>query len=85
MFTLCIYILTIDKAHIIPGVVGWITQLVVDKGFHKHYIATWLLQTLKAYPLFQHVTVGLVSSHPTACNALVKYAGKSEPPIIYHY
>ena len=61
-----------------PGVVGWITQLVVDKGSHKCYITTWLLQTLKAHPLFQYVTVmGLVLSHPAACNALAKYAGKS--------
>jgi len=57
------------------GVVGWITQLVVDKSVRKRYIATQLLQTLKAHPLFQNVTViGLVSSHPAACNALAKYA-----------
>jgi hypothetical protein len=59
-----------------PGVVRWITQLVVDASVRKHYIATQLLQTLKAHPLFQSVTiVGLVSSHPAACNALAKYAG----------
>jgi len=57
------------------GVVGWITQLVVEKNVRKRYIATQLLQTLKSHPLFQRVTlVGLVSSHPAACNALAKYA-----------
>jgi hypothetical protein len=61
---------------ILAGVVGWITQLVVDSHVRKQYIATQLLQTLKAHPLFQHVTaVGLISSHPAACNALAKYAG----------
>ena len=43
----------------------------------KRYIATHLLQTLKSHSLFQDVTVvGLVSSHPAACNALAKYASK---------
>ncbi|KIM83076.1 hypothetical protein PILCRDRAFT_784269 [Piloderma croceum F 1598] len=65
----------VGNAHIFSGVVGWITQLVVDKTVRKRYIATQLLQTLKAHPLFQNVTVvGLVSSHPAACNALAKYA-----------
>ncbi|KAG2135116.1 hypothetical protein DEU56DRAFT_981205 [Suillus clintonianus] len=60
------------------GVVGWITQLVVDKSLRRRYIATQLLQTLKVHPLFQRVTaVGLVSSHPAACTALAKYAGVS--------
>lgn len=63
-------------AYIVAGVVGWITQLVVDMSVRKRYIATQLLQTLKAHPLFQSVTtVGLVSSHPAVCNALAKYAG----------
>ncbi|KAG1746958.1 hypothetical protein EDB19DRAFT_1848448 [Suillus lakei] len=58
------------------GVVGWITQLVVDRSLRKRYIATQLLQTLKAHPLFQSVTaVGLASSHPAACTALAKYTG----------
>jgi len=66
----------LSKVDILAGVVGRITQLVVDSHVHKQYIATQLLQTLKAHPLFQHVTaVGLVSSHPVACNALAKYAG----------
>jgi len=59
------------------GVVGWITQLVVDATARKRYIATQLLQTLKLHPLFCNVTtVGLVSSHPAACYALAKYACK---------
>jgi hypothetical protein len=59
------------------GVVGWITQLVVDASVHQRYIATHLLQTLKTHPLFINVTtVGLVSSHPTACDALAKYTRK---------
>src|ERR1700722_19324150 len=71
----------LQKAHMVPGVVGWIKQLVVDKIVRKRYITTQLLQTLKSHPMFQHVTlVGLVSSHPAACNALAKYAGKSRSP-----
>ena len=63
-----------------PAVVGWITQLVVDKTVRQHYIVTQLLQLLKAHLLFEPVTiVGLVSSHPAACNALAKYAGKLIP------
>ncbi|KAG1875710.1 hypothetical protein F4604DRAFT_1761561 [Suillus subluteus] len=51
------------------GVVGWITQLVVDRSLRRRYIATHLLQTLKLHPLFQRVTaIGLVSSHPAAPN-----------------
>lgn len=74
-----IYTLTIfRKAHVTLDVAGWITQLVVDKNFRRRYIATHLLQTLKDHDLFQNVTVvGLASSHPAACNALAKYAGKS--------
>ena len=60
-----------------PGVIGWITQLVVDKDVHKCYIAIQLMQTLKKHHLFPSVTiVGLVSSHPAACIALAKYAHK---------
>ena len=72
------HILTIlRKVHVILDVVGWIMQLVIDKSVCKCYITTQLLQTLKDHDLFQNVTVvGLVSSHPAACNALVKYAGK---------
>ena len=66
-------------------VVGWITQLVVDKTTRRRYIATMLLQALKAHPLFSNVTVvGLVSSHPAACHALAKYAGKHKYTHIYH-
>jgi hypothetical protein len=59
------------------GTIGWITQLVVSKTMRKRYIATTLLQTLKYHPSFMGVVnvVGLVSSHPAACNALAKYAG----------
>jgi hypothetical protein len=57
--------------------VGWVTQLVVDKQVRQHYIATQLLQCLKFHDLFSDVDiVGLVSSHPAACNALAKFAGK---------
>jgi hypothetical protein len=78
------------KAHIVSGdptsntsvVVGWITQLVVDKTVRQRYIATQLLQVLKAHPLFTSISIiGLVSSHPAACNALAKYAGKSILPL----
>jgi hypothetical protein len=58
-----------------PGVVGWITQLVVDLNRRKRHIATQLLQTLKDHALFRNVTiVGLASSHPAACNALTNCA-----------
>ncbi|KIM91127.1 hypothetical protein PILCRDRAFT_1330 [Piloderma croceum F 1598] len=64
-----------SNAHIFSGIVGWITQLIIDKTVHKRYIITQLLQTLKVHPLFQKVmVVGLVLSHPTVCNALAKYA-----------
>ncbi|KAF8496764.1 hypothetical protein F5888DRAFT_1614366, partial [Russula emetica] len=57
------------------GVVGWVTQLVVDPSVRRRYIATCLLQTLKFHPLFRDITaIGLVSSHPAACAALSKYA-----------
>jgi len=56
------------------GKVGWVTQLVVDTTVRKRYIATQLLQTLKRHTIFNNVTtVGLVSSHPAAVNALTKY------------
>lgn len=65
---------------ILTGVVGWVTQLVVDTSFHRHHIATLLLQTLKTHPLFCNITaIGLVSSHPAACNALSNYASKHLP------
>ncbi|KAG1805434.1 uncharacterized protein BJ212DRAFT_1248843, partial [Suillus subaureus] len=55
--------------------VGWVTQLVVNEAVHQHYITTHLLQALKCHTLFTHVNIiGLVSSHPAACNALAKYA-----------
>ncbi|KAG1847646.1 hypothetical protein DFJ58DRAFT_663154 [Suillus subalutaceus] len=55
--------------------VGWVTQLVVDEAVRQCYITTHLLQTLKCHALFSRVNiVGLISSHPAACNALVKYA-----------
>ncbi|KAG1882072.1 hypothetical protein F4604DRAFT_1577611 [Suillus subluteus] len=58
--------------------VGWVTQLVVDEAVRQRYITTHLLQTLKCHALFSHVNVvGLISSHPTACNALAKYAGET--------
>jgi hypothetical protein len=64
------------------GVVGWVTQLVVDASVRKRYIATLLLQTLKIHPLFYDITaIGLVSSHLAACNALSKYASKHIPPL----
>jgi Acetyltransferase (GNAT) family len=59
------------------GKVGWVTQLVVDTSVRKRYVATQLLQTLKRHPIFKYVTtVGLVSSHPAAVNALTKYCSK---------
>ncbi|KAG2134010.1 hypothetical protein BD769DRAFT_1627403 [Suillus cothurnatus] len=58
-----------------PLEIGWVTQLVVDEQVHQRYIVTQLLQSLKLHVLFSHVDiVGLVSSHPAACNALAKYA-----------
>jgi hypothetical protein len=64
------------------GSVGWVTQLVVDMGVRKRWIATQLLQTLKTEPLFANiVAIGLVSSHPAACTALAKYVSK----LICHY
>ena len=56
------------------GKVGWITQLVVCINQRQRYIATSLLQMLKNSPPFAGITViGLVSSHPAACDALSKY------------
>jgi len=64
-----------DPANRTSELVGWVTQLVVDKSFRRRYIATQLLQTLKSNPLFASATVvGLASSHPAACNVLAKYA-----------
>ena len=62
------------------GVVGWVTQLVVDTSVCKHYIATQLLQAFKINKLFSDITaIGLVSSHPAACNVLSKYASTYLP------
>lgn len=62
----------------IEGTVGWITQLVVDMGVRRRWIATHLLQTLKTDELFANViAMGLASSHPASCTALAKYASKS--------
>jgi hypothetical protein len=63
------YVLTISwKVCIVPGIVGWITQLVVDKRVCKHYMMTQFLQTLKAHLLFQNVTVvGLVTEVSSSC------------------
>ena len=70
----------IMRLMISTGVVGWVTQLVVDASFRRCYIATSLLQTLKIHPLFGDITaIGLVSSHPAACIALSKYASKHLP------
>ncbi|KAG2747358.1 hypothetical protein P692DRAFT_20935657 [Suillus brevipes Sb2] len=56
--------------------IGWVTQLVVDEAVRQRYVATQLLQTLKVHAPFSRINiVGLVSSHPAACNALAKYAG----------
>ncbi|KAF9532691.1 hypothetical protein CPB83DRAFT_807156 [Crepidotus variabilis] len=58
----------------IIGKAGWVTQLVVDLGMRRKYIATQLIQMFKSHPLFDGVTaVGLVSTHPAACDALSKY------------
>jgi len=57
------------------GTVGWVTQLVVDMGVRRRWIATHLLQMLKNDELFANVTaMGLASSHPASCTALAKYA-----------
>ena len=54
--------------------VGWITQLVVDRTMRGRYIATHLLRSLKNHVLFQNITaIGLVSSHPAACASLGNY------------
>lgn len=75
-----------DPANHTSDLVGWVTQLVVDKSVRRRYIATSLLQTLKSHKLFASVTaVGLVSSHPAACNVLAKYACKSMLLPSYRY
>jgi len=61
--------------HCGQDVVGWVTQLVVEKTHRRRYIATTLLQTLKAHEWSSKLTVfGLASSHPAAVNALVKFS-----------
>ena len=57
------------------GIVGWITQLVVDINLCKRYVVTSLLQLLKSHVLFETVMAfGLVSSYPVACHTLAKLA-----------
>ena len=56
------------------GTIGWVMQLVVSLYQCQHYVTTSLLQLLKESPIFQGITaISLVSSHPAACHALVKY------------
>lgn len=63
-------------------VVGWVTQLVVEKTHRRRYIATTLLQALKAHEWSSRLTVfGLASSHPAAVNALVKYRSIPMPEL----
>lgn len=69
---------------IIEGTVGWVTQLVVDVGVRRRWIATHLLQTLKTHELFANITaIGLASSHPASCTALAKYASKCY--VVHHH
>lgn len=57
------------------GTVGWVTQLVVSRYQRKRYIATSLLQCFKESFTAEGITaIGLVSSHPAACDVLAKYA-----------
>ncbi|KAF9475129.1 hypothetical protein BDN70DRAFT_865310 [Pholiota conissans] len=57
------------------GIVGWITQLVVDASHRRRGIATRLVRELKSHPLFSDVTaVGLASSHPASVRVLTKYS-----------
>jgi len=56
------------------GVVGWVTQLVVDASVRRRHIATDLLRTLKTHDLFRDINaIGLASSHPAAVCALSNY------------
>ncbi|KAI0772522.1 hypothetical protein BD413DRAFT_612660 [Trametes elegans] len=53
--------------------VGWVTQLIVDIKQRRRFIATSMLQQLRHQTWFNDVTaMGMVSSHPAACNALCK-------------
>ena len=62
------------------GVVGWVTQLVVDNAFRRRRVATTILRSFKTHPLFENVSVvGIASSHPAACDVLTKYAGEDHP------
>ncbi|KAI0772381.1 hypothetical protein BD413DRAFT_474132 [Trametes elegans] len=55
------------------GYVGWVTQLVVNIKQRRRFIATSMLQQLRRQTWFNDVTaMGIVSSHPAACNALCK-------------
>ncbi|KAI0746404.1 hypothetical protein C8Q80DRAFT_1104630, partial [Daedaleopsis nitida] len=53
------------------GYVGWITQLVIDKGSRQQRVASMLLNLITKASWFNDVKfMGLVSSHPAACHAL---------------
>ncbi|OJT10701.1 hypothetical protein TRAPUB_12794 [Trametes pubescens] len=55
------------------GYIGWVTQLVVDRRQCRRFIATSMLQNIKNDPWFDGVVkMGMVTSHPSACNALCK-------------
>ncbi|KAI0652166.1 hypothetical protein C8Q79DRAFT_922698 [Trametes meyenii] len=55
------------------GYVGWITQLVIDIKQRRRFVATSMLQQLRLHSWLTHVTMmGMVSSHPAACNTLCK-------------
>ncbi|TCD69769.1 hypothetical protein EIP91_006305 [Steccherinum ochraceum] len=54
-------------------VVGWISQLVVDKEYRRRGVATTLVASLKEASLFAKVTVvGVASSHPVTCYVVSK-------------
>jgi hypothetical protein len=64
--------------HQIEGMVGWVTQLVVDVEVRRQRIATDLLKKLRTDESFANVTaMGLASSHPASCTALATCASKS--------
>ena len=52
---------------------GWITQLAVDVGERRKYIATSLLRALKDTDWFAGITMmDVVSSQPATCHVLCK-------------
>ncbi|GBE86066.1 predicted protein [Sparassis crispa] len=56
-------------------VVGWVTQLVVERSFRRQYIATTLLLRLKRDAWSAKLTIiGLASSQPASCSALAKFS-----------